>query len=75
MFTLQVTTDNPEVRFQLAFDPPPKFKSVGVAHDWALTNLPRGEYVEILNKKGDVVAQGFVGLSFDGESSSEQKAA
>nr|BFD64947.1 hypothetical protein BdHM001_36280 [Bdellovibrio sp. HM001] len=65
MFTLQVSTENPEVRFQLAFDPPPSFKSPGAAEDWALMNLPRGEYVEAHDASGELVFKGFVGLGFD----------
>ncbi len=60
MFTLTFdTVGNEEVEFQMEFGgPPPKFKTIDDASDWALTHLPYGLAIEIRDGRKTLRAYG-----------------
>jgi hypothetical protein len=48
-----------DVETQLEFDPPPDFKKVAAAVDWAETNLPMNVYFEVWGKNDRIWYQGW----------------
>ena len=54
--------DNTEVALQFQFDPPPIFKTIDDAGDWALINLPRGIFIQIHDGRKKLRAEGTNGL-------------
>lgn len=52
--------DNKEVQLQFELAPPPIFKSIDKAIDWALTNLPYGVYIELHDGRKTLRASGVV---------------
>lgn len=57
-FTLTTDSDSEELAFQLEMSPPPIFKSIDDATDWALTNFPYGVYIEIRDGRRTLRASG-----------------
>ena len=64
-FTLSTDSTNEEVLLQLEFGPPPTFKSIDDATDWALTNFPRGAYIKIHDGRKTLRAHGNVGCKIE----------
>lgn len=63
--TTPYSMDNEEVALQFELAPPPIFKSVDKAVDWALTNLPYGVYIELHDGRGTLRANGNVAGKID----------
>lgn len=61
MFKLNVYFQSEEVKLQMEFGPPPLFKTIDDATDWALTHLPLGATIEITDGRKTLRAQGYVG--------------
>lgn len=60
--TIQVATDGSareEIEFILEYDPPPDFKKVQDAVNWAEINLPLNTYFEVWGKNDRIWFQGF----------------
>lgn len=61
--TAPESMDNEEVALQFEFGPPPQFKTIDDASDWALTNLPYGVYIQIHDGRKQLRAKGVNSLT------------
>lgn len=59
-FTLSTNSQDEDVQWQLELAPPPTFKTIDDATDWALSNFPYGVWIEIHDGRGTLRARGSV---------------
>jgi hypothetical protein len=62
-FKLETDSTNEEVLLQWELAPPPLFKSIDDATDWALTNLPYGVFIKIYDGRKTLRAEGVNALT------------